>query len=139
LRPDAAVEICDVETPARAFVAKYKEEFAERLAATAAEAGASDPRTLGRRLNLLFEGVTALSTSTNSADVFADPRATAEMLLDASLSASCPPSRPTAPTNAASYDGRTCPRGSYSDGPYERRRPGAARRSSSGPVGLHRV
>ncbi|WP_412515879.1 TetR/AcrR family transcriptional regulator [Actinomadura madurae] len=85
---NAAVEICDIETPVRTLVADYKEAFAERLAATAAEAGASNPRTLGRQLNLLFEGVTALSTSANSADVFTDARTTAEILLDASLSTS---------------------------------------------------
>lgn len=83
---NAAVEVCDIGTPVRALVAEHKEAFTERLVATAAEAGASDPRALGRRLSVVFEGVTALATSTNSIRVFDDARDTAEMLLDAALS-----------------------------------------------------
>jgi AcrR family transcriptional regulator len=83
---NAAVEVCDIGTPVRALVAEHKVAFTERLVATAAEAGASDPRALGRRLSVVFEGVTALATSTNSIRVFDDARDTAELLLDAALS-----------------------------------------------------
>jgi hypothetical protein len=53
--------------------------------ATAAEAGAVDPETLGRQLAVLFEGANALAASSNDAQAFTDARQAAETLLDVAL------------------------------------------------------
>lgn len=54
--------------------------------ATAAEAGAADPESLGRQFAVIFEGANALAASTNDAQVFTDARRAAKTLLDAALS-----------------------------------------------------
>jgi len=53
--------------------------------ATAAEAGAADPQSLGRQLAVIFEGANALSASLNDAEAFTDARRAARTLLDAAL------------------------------------------------------
>lgn len=55
----AAVEIADPQHPARARAREYKESVADRLTATAREAGAVDPELLGERLALLLDGASA--------------------------------------------------------------------------------
>ncbi|WP_406263165.1 TetR/AcrR family transcriptional regulator [Streptomyces sp. NBC_00191] len=65
---------------------RHKQAFRDRLVATAAEAGAADPETLGRQFAVIFEGANALAASTNDAQVFTDARRAAKTLLDAALS-----------------------------------------------------
>ncbi|WP_405803636.1 TetR/AcrR family transcriptional regulator [Streptomyces sp. NBC_00210] len=65
---------------------RHKQAFRDRLVATAAEAGAADPESLGRQFAVIFEGANALAASTNDAQVFTDARRAAKTLLDAALS-----------------------------------------------------
>lgn len=65
----------------------HKRTFRDRLVATAAAAGASDPEGLGRQLAVLFEGANALATSTDDAEAFADARRAAASLLESALAA----------------------------------------------------
>ena len=60
-------------------------ELRDRLVATAAEAGAADPDSLGRQLAVIFEGANALAASTNDAQAFTDARRAAKTLLDTAL------------------------------------------------------
>lgn len=53
--------------------------------ATAAEAGAADPQSLGRQPAVIYEGANSLSASCNDAEVFADAHRAAEALLNATL------------------------------------------------------
>lgn len=62
---NAAVESAGTLPEASAAVERHKQEFIARLVATAAEAGARQPETLGRQLAVLFEGGRALATSLN--------------------------------------------------------------------------
>lgn len=64
---------------------RHKQAFRDRLVATAAEAGAADPESLGRQLAVLFEGANALAASCNDAEAFTDARRAAKTLLDAAL------------------------------------------------------
>ncbi|WP_405680973.1 hypothetical protein OG239_02220 [Streptomyces sp. NBC_00868] len=66
---------------------RHKHAFRDRLAATAAEAGATDPEALGRQLAVIFEGANALAASCNDAQAFTDARRAAKTLLDIALSA----------------------------------------------------
>jgi AcrR family transcriptional regulator len=79
---NAAVEAAGTMPEATALVERHKKEFTERLIKTAAEAGAREPETLGRRLAVLFEGANALSTSLNSALPYQDARGLAALLID---------------------------------------------------------
>jgi AcrR family transcriptional regulator len=82
---NAAVETAGALPAVQAEVIRHKQEFTARLIDTARQAGARDPEALGRQLAVLFEGVTALSTSLNDACPAADARAAAVILLDAAL------------------------------------------------------
>ena len=62
---------------------RHKRDFTQRLIDTAAEAGALDPRALGRQLAVLFEGATALATSLNDPSPVKDAREAAAALIDA--------------------------------------------------------
>ncbi len=62
----------------------------DRLVATAAEAGAADPQSLGRQLAVIFEGANALSASLNDAEAFTDARRAARTLLDTALTRTAP-------------------------------------------------
>jgi AcrR family transcriptional regulator len=64
---------------------RHKRAFRDRLVATAAEAGAADPESLGRQLAVVFEGANALAASSNDAEVFTDARRAAKTLLDIAL------------------------------------------------------
>jgi hypothetical protein len=64
---------------------RHKQAFRHRLVATAAEAGATDPESLGRQLAVIFEGANALAASCNDADVFTDARRAAQTPLDVAL------------------------------------------------------
>ncbi|GAA0659740.1 TetR/AcrR family transcriptional regulator [Kitasatospora atroaurantiaca] len=64
---------------------RHKQAFRDRLVATAAEAGAADPESLGRQIAVIFEGANALAASCNDAQVFTDARRAAEILLDVAL------------------------------------------------------
>ncbi|MFF7469071.1 TetR family transcriptional regulator [Streptomyces sp. NPDC008092] len=74
------------ELPEIAHLAQqHKQAFRDRLVATAAEAGAGDPESLGRQLAVLYEGANALAASTDDAGAFTDARQAAETLLDMAL------------------------------------------------------
>ncbi|MGW2032993.1 TetR/AcrR family transcriptional regulator [Streptomyces sp. NPDC001356] len=79
---NAAVEAAGTMPEAAALVERHKREFTERLIKTAAEAGAHEPETLGRRLAVLFEGANALSTSLNDTLPYQDARELARTLID---------------------------------------------------------
>ncbi|MEV8607150.1 TetR/AcrR family transcriptional regulator [Amycolatopsis sp. NPDC051373] len=79
---NTAVEAAGTMPEAAAVVERHKRELAARLIATATEAGAHDPETLGRRLAVLFEGARALSTSLNDPRPFEDAEAFARTLID---------------------------------------------------------
>jgi AcrR family transcriptional regulator len=79
---NAAVETAGTMPEAAALIERHKREFAGRLIATAAEAGAHEPETLGRQLAVLFEGARALSTSLNDTRPLQDARELAETLID---------------------------------------------------------
>jgi len=64
---------------------RHKQAFRDRLVATAAEAGAADPESLGRQLAVIFEGANALAASSNDAEAFTDARRAANTLLDVAL------------------------------------------------------
>lgn len=64
---------------------RHKHAFRDRLVATAAEAGAADPESLGRQLAVIFEGANALAASSNDAEAFTDARRAAKTLLDIAL------------------------------------------------------
>jgi AcrR family transcriptional regulator len=74
------------ELPEVARIAqRHKQAFRDRLVATAAEAGAADPESLGRQLAVIFEGANALAASSNDAVAFTDARRAAKTLLDVAL------------------------------------------------------
>src|ERR1700761_6216562 len=79
----AAVETAGTLPAVQAEVVRHKQEFTARLIDTARAAGARDPDRLGRQLSVLFEGLTALSTSLNDPGPAADARAAAVTLIDA--------------------------------------------------------
>jgi len=64
---------------------RHKHAFRDRLVATAAEAGAADPESLGRQLAVIFEGANALAASSNDPEAFTDARRAAKTLLDVAL------------------------------------------------------
>jgi hypothetical protein len=66
-------------------VEDHKEAFRARIIATAREAGAADPQSLGRQLAVLYEGANALAASCNDNTVFADARHAAEALIDTAV------------------------------------------------------
>jgi len=71
------------ELPEVAHLAqRHKQTFRDRLVATAAEAGAAHPESLGRQLAVIFEGANALAASCNDTEVFTDARRAARTLLD---------------------------------------------------------
>jgi hypothetical protein len=83
---NAAVEAAG-EIPAVAHLVElHKKTFRDRLTDIAAEAGATDPRSLGRQLAVIFEGAVALSTSCNDKRVIADARLAAATLIRAARS-----------------------------------------------------
>ena len=67
------------------LVQRHKQAFRDRLVATATEAGAADPESLGRQLAVLYEGANALAASSNDAEAFTDARRAAKTLLDVAL------------------------------------------------------
>jgi hypothetical protein len=67
------------------LVQEHKRGFLRRLTETAAEAGAEDPERLGRRLAVVFEGATALSTSRDDPRAVEDARDVAEVLIRAAI------------------------------------------------------
>ena len=77
----AAVEIPDPGHPARTYARDYKEAIAARLAATAREAGASNPEQLGEQLALLLDGASARSRVLTT-DTLATAAAIAAVLVD---------------------------------------------------------
>ena len=67
------------------MVEDHKTAFRTRIIATAREAGAADPQSLGRQLAVLYEGANALAASCNDNTVFADARHAAQALIDAAV------------------------------------------------------
>jgi len=82
---NAAVETAGALPEVQAEVVRHKQEFAARLIDTARAAGARDPESLGRQLAVLFEGVTALSTSLNDGCPAGDASRAARTLIDAAM------------------------------------------------------
>ncbi|MEU9291962.1 TetR/AcrR family transcriptional regulator [Streptomyces sp. NPDC048275] len=66
---------------------RHKEAFRDRLVATAAQAGAAHPESLGRQLAVIFEGANALAASCDDTEAFTDARRAAKTLLDVALTA----------------------------------------------------
>lgn len=79
---NAAVESAGELTGVDEIVRAHKRQFAERLAAVAAEAGAVDPFLLAQQLLVLFEGATALGTSLNETAPLVHARSAAAQLID---------------------------------------------------------
>ncbi|GAA2477091.1 TetR/AcrR family transcriptional regulator [Winogradskya consettensis] len=79
---NAAVEAAGEMSEIAETVARHKDAFRQRLADTAAEAGIADAELLGRRLALLYEGATALSTSRNDGQAAADAYDLAKELIE---------------------------------------------------------
>ncbi len=78
---NASVELTTPGHPAKPVIHAYKEDFERRIADSAREAGCRDPEGLGRMLMLLFEGATALATSTGALAAFDSARPLAEKLI----------------------------------------------------------
>ena len=81
----ASVENALPEHPAHQLAAAHKRAFAQRLAATAAEAGARDPDTLARQLALLLDGAAAQGVVYDSAQPAVAARAAAAALIDLAI------------------------------------------------------
>ncbi len=79
---NAAVESAGELTGIDEIVRAHKQQFADRLAAVAADAGATDPFLLAQQLLVLFEGATALSTSVNDTAPLVHARSAAAQLID---------------------------------------------------------
>jgi len=79
---NAAVESAGELTGIDEIVRAHKQQFADRLAAVAADAGATDPFLLAQQLLVLFEGATALSTSVNETAPLVHARSAAAQLID---------------------------------------------------------
>ncbi|AJF63278.1 TetR/AcrR family transcriptional regulator [Streptomyces vietnamensis] len=84
---NAVIEGAGELTEVALLAQRHKQAFRDRLVATAAEAGAADPESLGRQLAVIFEGANALAASCNDAQAFLDARQAAKTLLDVALSA----------------------------------------------------
>ena len=82
---NAAVEGAGELPEVARLAQRHKRAFRDRLVATAAEAGAADPESLGRQLAVIFEGANALAASSNDAEAFTDARRAAKTLLDVAL------------------------------------------------------
>ena len=82
---NAAVEGAGELPEVARLAQRHKHAFRDRLVATAAEAGAADPGSLGRQLAVIFEGANALAASSNDAEAFTDARRAAKTLLDMAL------------------------------------------------------
>jgi AcrR family transcriptional regulator len=84
----AAVELHDPQHPASLYARDYKQAIAARLAATAREAGATDPEQLGEQLALLLDGAAARTRVLNT-ESFPTAATIAAVLIDTAI--------PTAP------------------------------------------
>lgn len=93
---NAAVEITNPRHPGAAVIHAHKEGFLRQLVDTAAQAGARDPETLGRQLFVLFEGATALGTSTGELASYDYARSVAQALVDQALVHQALPAPPAA-------------------------------------------
>ena len=82
---NAAVDAAGEMPHVAQLVKQHKQAFLDRLISTAAEAGAPDPISLGRRLAVVYEGAAALSASSNTTQVIPDARRAAETLIQAAL------------------------------------------------------
>ncbi|MGX1772700.1 TetR/AcrR family transcriptional regulator [Nocardia brasiliensis] len=82
---NAAVEAAGDMPGIAELVHRYKNGVTQRLTDIAAEADAPHPEALGRRLALLIEGATAMSTSLGTTQPLRDARDAAQVLIDQSL------------------------------------------------------
>jgi AcrR family transcriptional regulator len=85
LYSNTAAEIADAGHPAREFIAEHKADFALRVAAIAAEAGAADPVALADQLAVLFDGAATRAAALGDTAPYAHARAAAEILIERSL------------------------------------------------------
>jgi AcrR family transcriptional regulator len=79
---NAAVEAAGSMPGVREIVRANKRSFAEALTELAQQAGAADPRQLGKQLAVLYEGAAALTTSLDDPSPWAHARTAAETLID---------------------------------------------------------
>jgi AcrR family transcriptional regulator len=82
---NAAVEGAGELPEVARLTQRHKQAFRDRLVATAAEAGATDPESLGRQIAVLYEGANALAASNNDTQPFTDAQHAAKTLLDNAL------------------------------------------------------
>jgi AcrR family transcriptional regulator len=82
---NAAVEAAGELAGVTQLVEDHKKGFQARIIATAREAGAANPQSLGRQLTVLYEGANALAASRNDNSVFRDARRAAEVLVATAL------------------------------------------------------
>ena len=84
---NAAVEAAGHIPEVHRIVQAAKNHFAEALTELAAEAGAADPRQLGKQLTVLSEGAAALATSLDDPSPWAWAKTAAEALIDRAVGA----------------------------------------------------
>jgi AcrR family transcriptional regulator len=82
---NATVELPDSRHPAHRIAAEHKQQFAERLADLAREAGARNSDRVGHRLALLYDGAAAQSVIHDSSDPVAEAHALAAAILDEAI------------------------------------------------------
>jgi AcrR family transcriptional regulator len=85
----AAVEMDDPQHPASAYARDHKRAMAARFAATAREAGATNPDELGEQLALLLDGASARTRVLNS-ESFPAAAAIAAVLIDHAIPVPAP-------------------------------------------------
>jgi len=94
---NAAVELPATDHPAHQVIIGHKRAVLDKLVSTAAEAGASDPESLGRQLITLYEGATALTTTLHDYGPFDAARSAAEVLIDVATGQTAPAGPPYRP------------------------------------------
>lgn len=82
---NAAAELADPAHPARRIIVAYKQEFADRLAALARDAGARGSERVGRRLALLYDGAAAQVTLYDSPEPATEAQALAAAVLQSAM------------------------------------------------------
>lgn len=82
---NAAVEAAEAMPEVQRVVHHHKQQFIDSLTALAKQAGATNPRLLGRQLAVLYEGAAALGTSLDDPAPWTDARKAARVLIDHAL------------------------------------------------------
>jgi AcrR family transcriptional regulator len=82
---NAAIEIADVDSPARHLITEHKQRFTEKLIEVAREAGATEPELLGHQLAVLFDGAAAGVTTDRTGGSASFAKSAAETLIDLAI------------------------------------------------------